>query len=200
MNEEKFNYELVDWDKLQSLTKILAKKIKESKYEPDIIVGISKGGWAIARLLCDYIDGKDIIGLDAKQLEIHKQVSLSSVNINLLEKKVLVVDDIMNRKSLDRAIEHMASLKPDKIKTLALFYIKGTTKPDYHAEKISYKLVVFPWNFVDSIRKIIYNNLDEYREMNVERIKSRLKQSFNIDVEEEVIEETLKTFTIQNIL
>ncbi|MCP8319905.1 MAG: hypothetical protein H3Z52_03050, partial [archaeon] len=157
-----------------------------------IIVGISKGGWAIARLICDYIDGKDIIGLDAKQLEIHKQVSLSSININLLEKKILIVDDIIDRKSLDKAIEHMASLKPDKIKILAPFYIKGTIKPDYYAEEISHKLVIFPWNFVDNIRKIIYNNLDEYREMSVERIKSRLKQIFNIDVEEEVIEETLK--------
>jgi len=190
MDEEELDYEIVGWDKLQGLVKILAKKVKESMYEPDIIVGISKGGWAIARLLCDYIDGKDIIGLDAKQLEIHKQVSLSSININLLEKKILMVDDIIDRKSF-RAIEHMA-LKPDNIKILALFYIKGTVKPDYYAERISYKLVIFPWNFVDSIRKIIYNNLDEFREMSVERIKSRLKQIFNIDIEEEVIEETLK--------
>jgi len=190
MDEEELDYEIVGWDKLQGLVKILAKKVKESMYEPDIIVGISKGGWAIARLLCDYIDGKDIIGLDAKQLEIRKQVSLSSININLLEKKILMVDAIIDRKSF-RAIEHMA-LKPDNIKILALFYIKGTVKPDYYAERISYKLVIFPWNFVDSIRKIIYNNLDEFREMSVERIKSRLKQIFNIDIEEEVIEETLK--------
>ncbi|MCP8307545.1 MAG: hypothetical protein H3Z54_02470 [archaeon] len=192
MNEEKFNYEIVDWDKLQGFTKILAKKIKESKYEPNIIVGISKGGWAVARLLCDYIDGKDIISLDVKHWELYKQLSLSSLNINLLEKKVLIVDDIIDEKSIKTAIEYIASLKPDGIKILALFYIKGKIKPDYYAKEVSHKLVIFPWNFVDSIRKIIYNNLDDFREMSTKRIKSRLKQSFNIDVEEEVIEEILK--------
>ena len=65
-------------------------------------------------------------------------------------------------------------------------------KPDYYAEEVFHKLVIFPWNFVDSIRKIIYNNLDEFREMSAKIVKSRLKQSFNIDVEEEIIEEILK--------
>ncbi|MGQ9468764.1 MAG: phosphoribosyltransferase [Nitrososphaerales archaeon] len=191
MNEEKSDYGMVDWDKLQSLAKVLAKKIKESKYEHDIIIGISKGGWAIARLLCDYINGKDIICLDLKQLESYKQVSLSSINLNLLEKKVLMVDDIIDKKSI-KAIKYIASLKPDEIKILAIFYIKGTIEPDYYAEEISHKLVIFPWNFIDSVRKIIYKNLDNFRGMNAKRIKSKLKQSFNIDVEEEVIEEILK--------
>lgn len=190
--KKNFDYEIVGWDKLQSFMKILAKKIKESKYEPNIIFGISKGGWAIARLLCDHIDGKEIISLNVKHWEFYKQVSLSSININLLEKKVLMVDDIIDKKSIKKAIKYVASLKPDEIKILALFYIKGETKPDYYAKEVSHKLVTFPWNFIDSIRKIIYNNLDEFREMSAKRIKSMLKQSFNIDVEEEFIKEILK--------
>lgn len=191
MMDEKSDYEIVGWEKLQGLTKILARKIKESRYEPDIIVGISKGGWAIARLICDYIDGKDIISLDAKHWELHKQASSSFLSINLFEKRVLMVYDIMDEKSI-RAIEYLASSKPEGIKTLALFYVEGEIKPDYYAGEISNKLVIFPWNLLDSIRKMIYSNPDNFREMNAKNIKSRLKQSFNIDLEEEVIEELLK--------
>ena len=75
---------------------------------------------------------------------------------------------------------------------MALFYVKGEIKPDYYAGEISNKLVIFPWSLVDSIRKIIYSNPDKFGEMNAKGIKSRLKRSFNIDLEEEVIEEILK--------
>jgi len=192
MIEEKSDYEIVGWERLLDFAKILARKIKVSRYEPDIIVGISKGGWAIARLICDYINGKDIISLDSKHWESYKQVNLSSPNINLLGKKVLMVCDIMDKKSMDRAIEYVASLKPNGNKTLALFYVKGKIKPDYYAEEISNKSVIFPWNFLDSIRKIIHNNPDKFGEMNAKSINSRLKQSFNIDLEEKVIEEILE--------
>lgn len=189
MSEEKLSYELIDWNKLQNLTKILAKKVKESKYEPDVIVGISRGGWAVARLLCDYIGCKDIFSLDLKHWD--KQVGSSFLNTNLLEKKILLVDDIINRRSM-QAIKSIASSKPDGIRILALFYTKGAIAPDYYVEEISHKALIFPWNFVDSVRRIIYKNLDKFEKMSDKRIRSKIKKSFNIDVEERVIEEILR--------
>ncbi len=189
MSEEKLNYELIDWNKLQNLTKILAKKVKESKYEPDVILGVSKGGWAVARLLCDYIDCKDIFSLDLKHWDKH--ASLSFLNMSPLEKKILLVNDIIDERSM-QAIKSIASSKPDGIRILALFYAKGTIKPDYYVEEVSHKSLIFPWNFVDSVRRIIYNNLDEFGKMGAKRIKSKIKKSFNIDVEERVIEEILR--------
>jgi len=194
MIEEKSDYGMVGWEELQDFTKILATKLKESKYDPNIIVGISKGGWAISRLLCDYIDGKDIISSDAKHWEIYGQDILSSLNMNLSEKKVLMVYDIIDEKSMERAIEYLSSLKPNNIKILALFYVKGKMKPDYYAEEILNKLVIFPWNLVDRARKIIYGNLDKFGKMNAISIKSMLNQSLNLDLEEEIIEEILKEY------
>ncbi len=189
MSEEKLNYELIDWNKLQNLTKILAKKIKESKYEPDMILGISRGGWAVARLLCDYIDCKDIFSLDLKHWD--KQVGSSLLNANLLEKKILLVNDMMDKRSM-QAIKSIASSKSNGIRILALFYAKGTIKPDYYVGEISHSSIIFPWNFVDSVRRIIYNNLNEFEKLSDKEIKSKIKKSFNIDVEERIIEEILR--------
>lgn len=180
MNEEKFNYELIDWNKLQNLTKILAEKVKESEYKPDVIVGISKGGWAISRLLCDYIDCKDIISLDLKRDE---QISLDFLNKNLLEKKILVVNDIIDEEGM-QFIKSIIPPKLDRIKILALFYTKCNVKPNYCIGKVFNKLIIFPWNFVDSVRRIFYNNPDYF-----EKIKLKIKKIFNI--KEEFIKEML---------
>jgi hypoxanthine phosphoribosyltransferase len=188
MNEEKSNYKLIDWNKLQNLCKILAKKIKESEYEPDVIIGISRGGWAISRLLCDYMGCKDIVSLDLKQ---DNRICLSFLKINLSEKRILLVDDVIDERSI-QSIRFIAPSKPNEIRILALFYAKGTIKPDYYIEEILHKSIIFPWDFMDSIRRIVCNNLDEFRGMSAKRVKSRLKESFNIDVEEGVIEEVLR--------
>ncbi len=191
MIEEKPDYRIVDWEKLRHFTKILARKIRESKYEPNIIVGILKGGWALARLLCDYINGKDMISLAAKQWELHEQASPNLFNKNLLGKKVLMVYDVIDEKSMEKSIRYLASSKPDSIKTLSLFCFRGDIKPDYCAEEISDELVIFPWNFMNSTRKIIYN-LNKIGEIDVKSIRSRLKRSLNITLEEEVIDEILR--------
>ncbi|MEM3436970.1 MAG: phosphoribosyltransferase family protein [Nitrososphaerales archaeon] len=147
MNEEKSSYEFIDWNKLQNLIKILAKKVKESEYKPDVIIGISKGGWVVSRLLCDYIDCKDIISLELKQSE---KISLSFLNKNLLEKRILLVDDVIDEKSM-QSIKSIIPLETNRVRILSLFYTKGNVKPDYYIEEVS-NTIKFPWN-LESIRK-----------------------------------------------
>ncbi|MEM3382549.1 MAG: hypothetical protein QXL52_04240 [Nitrososphaerales archaeon] len=146
MDERKFNYEFIDWNKLQNLTKILVKKVKESGYKPDVIIGISKGGWVVSRLLCDYTDCKEIISLDLKR---SKKIILSFLNKNLLEKRILLVDDVID----ENIIQYIKSIIPleKRIKILSLFYTKGNVKPDYYIEEVS-NMIEFPWNS-ESMRK-----------------------------------------------
>jgi hypothetical protein len=139
MNKET-HYKAIDWDELMIFIKIIAKKIEESGYKPDILVGISKGGWVVSRLLCDRIGVKDLIGLDSTSLP-------ASFKMNLLGKKVLLVDDITNRESMRSAMEHLESSSPKEVRTVALFYTRGI-KPDYFIKKISNKPVIFPWSLM----------------------------------------------------
>jgi len=43
----------VSFEELVALCKALAEKVKKSKFRPDIIIGISRGGWIPARFLSD---------------------------------------------------------------------------------------------------------------------------------------------------
>ncbi|MGQ9718689.1 MAG: phosphoribosyltransferase [Nitrososphaerales archaeon] len=139
MNKE-FHYKVIDWDELRIFIKTIANKIEESGYKPDMLVGISKGGWVVSRLLCDRMGVKDLIGLDPASLP-------ASFKMDLSGKKVLLVDDIANEESIRPAIEHLASFSPKEVRVVILFYIGGI-KPDYFVKKISNKTIIFPWSLM----------------------------------------------------
>ncbi|MCP8303912.1 MAG: phosphoribosyltransferase [archaeon] len=194
MNEEKPYFEILDWDTLQGLVKIVAKKVKDSGYEPDIIIGLARGGWAIARLLCDYIDVKDFASLDVRRCE--EQGSYEKANLcnfmDLSKRRVLMVDDIDKDVDMEMALEFVISLKPREIRTLALIYIGGSKfKPDYYAKETSRRGIIFPWNFMENMKNMILKTFDDF-EVDVQKVKSKLKREFDIDVEDDVLKEVLE--------
>jgi hypoxanthine phosphoribosyltransferase len=46
-------YEFVWWERLYELCFLLYEKIMESGYNPDVIIGVARGGWVPARVLSD---------------------------------------------------------------------------------------------------------------------------------------------------
>ena len=63
MAEECFECQVMDWNLFYELAKQVAKKINSSDYKPDVIVGLARGGWVLARVLCDLIGVKDLLSL-----------------------------------------------------------------------------------------------------------------------------------------
>jgi len=159
MNDEKLDFEIIDWDTFQSLVKKVAKMIKESGYKPDIIIGLARGGWAISRLLSDYIDVKDFASLNVKLFRAitgsHEQTNLCNFNIDLSQKRVIIVDDINRDIDMKIAFEFSELLKPSEIRTLSLIYISGSRfKPNYFAKKMYHRKIIFPWNFMENMRNM----------------------------------------------
>ncbi|MCP8318849.1 MAG: hypothetical protein L6N95_03365 [Candidatus Methylarchaceae archaeon HK01B] len=194
MNKEKSYFEIVDWDTLQGLVKVVAKKIEDSGYKPDIIIGLAKGGWAIARLLCDYIGIKDFASLDLKCCGEPKG-SYEKVNLHnfmdLSKRRVLMVNDSDKDGDMRMALEFLKQLKPREARTLNLIYIGGSKfKPDYYAKETLRREVIFPWNFMENMRNIILTTFDDY-EVDVQKVKSKLKREFDINIKDDVLKEVL---------
>ncbi|MDP7207114.1 MAG: phosphoribosyltransferase, partial [Candidatus Bathyarchaeota archaeon] len=53
----------MDWYRFQLLAEKTARKVVDSGYKPDIIVGLARGGWVLSRVLCDYLGVKDLVSL-----------------------------------------------------------------------------------------------------------------------------------------
>jgi hypoxanthine phosphoribosyltransferase len=185
-----FECEVMDWNLFYNLARQVATKINSSGYRPDIIVGLARGGWVLARVLCDLIGIKDLVSLKVEHWGVTatpdgKAQLKYTLNVDLTGKNVLVVDDITDTgESMRVTLEYLKSLKPSEIKTAALRHI-NTSKflPDYFGEEISWRWVIFPWNFTEDMCNIIPKvckrlSLNPEDDVDVTKIKNELKKFY----------------------
>jgi len=205
-----FECEVMDWNLFYKLARQVATKINSSGYRPDIIVGLARGGWVLARVLCDLIGIKDLVSLKVEHWGVTatpdgKAQLKYPLNVDLTGKNVLVVDDITDTgESMRVTLEYLKSLKPSEIKTAALRHI-NTSKflPDYFGEEISWRWVIFPWNFTEDMCNIIPKvcerlSLNPKDVIDVTKIKNELKQFYTIGISEETLEEILQELKRRN--
>lgn len=58
-----FRCELISFNEVLRLSKILARKIKASGYKPDLIVAIGRGGYVPGRLISDFLLFDDLTSM-----------------------------------------------------------------------------------------------------------------------------------------
>ena len=206
-----FECEVMDWNLFYKLARQVATKINSSGYRPDMIVGLARGGWVLARVLCDLIGIKDLVSLKVEHWGVTatpdgKAKLKYPLNVDITGKNVLVVDDITDTgESMRVTLEYLKSLKPSEIKTAALRHI-NTSKflPDYFGEEISWRWVIFPWNFTEDMCNIIPKvckrlSINPEDEVDVIKIKNELKQFYTIGISEETLEEILQELKRRNL-
>ena len=189
-----FECELMSWDLFDELAKNVAKSINESGFKPDFMVGLARGGWVLSRVLCDYIGVKDLVSLKIEHWGVTatpdgKAQIKYPFDIDLTGRNVLVVDDITDTgESMMIAVDYVKSKNPASIKTAALRHIDWSKfTPDYYGDIITWRWVVFPWNFIEDMCNIVPKVSDDVD--SPEEVKKRLKERHNIDLTVEQIEE-----------
>lgn len=188
---EDYECEIMSWEQFSDLAEGLAELIKND-YKPEIIVGLTRGGWAPSRVLCDHLGIKNLASLKVEHWGITATPDGSAkikgdLNADVRGKKILVVDDLTDTgESMALAVDYIKSLGPAELRTAVLLNIKGSKfVPDYYVKDINWKWVIFPWNFFEDMKNIIPKAMDGNE--SAEEIKAKLKQSFKIDVDEEII-------------
>jgi len=184
----------MDWDLFDDLAKRLAQKIQESGYGPDFIVGLARGGWVLARVLCDFLGVKDLISLKVEHWGVTatpdgKARLKYPFHIDLSGRQVLVVDDIIDTgESMRLATEYVRKLNPVEVRTATLRHIEGSKfVPDYFSDEITWRWVIFPWNFTEDLCNIVPQVAKDAESL--EDVRERLKQDYKIDIDEEKLSE-----------
>jgi hypoxanthine phosphoribosyltransferase len=183
----------MDWDGFQSLAEETARKIVESGYEPDFMVGLARGGWVLSRVLCDYVGIKDLMSLKVEHWGVTatpdgKARIKYPFDVDLTGRRVIVVDDITDTgQSLTVATEYVKTLNPLEVRTASLQHITGSKfTPDYYGDEISWRWVIFPWNYVEDMCNIIQKI--EERGVPISEIKDRLKSDHKIEVDQSEVD------------
>jgi uncharacterized protein len=157
----KVQYEAPTWNQIYSLLLCQAQKIYSSGFKPQILVGVSRGGWIPARVLSDLLGNANLANVKAESYTgIGKAQSNSTLtqclSADVSGKNVLVVDEIADSgKSLKLIIGHVLERGAREIKTATL-YCKSccSFKPDFF-EKETGCWVIFPWEIRETLIEIL---------------------------------------------
>ena len=161
-------FEVPTWNKICDMLLSQAEKIRQSSFKPDVIVGVTRGGWVPARVLSDLLGVPDFatvrvefyLGVTETRNE---PVLIQGVSAVVTGKKVLIVDDVADTgKSLQLAREHVLQQGATEVR-IATVYRKpwSVIKPDYYEAETSC-WVVFPWEPKETIRQIVEKHGDKH--------------------------------------
>ena len=192
MTTKKFQCEILTWQAFYDQSKKVAKKILDSDYRADIMVGLARGGWVLSRVLCDFLEIKDLVSLKVEHWGVTatpdgKAQIKYPFKIDLTGKKVIVVDDITDTgQSLKVATNYIKTLNPLEIKTATLMHIDGSEfTPDFYGDKVEWKWYIFPWNYTEDMCNIV-PKLAEKADSSSE-IMELMKEYHGIKIDEEEI-------------
>ena len=168
------NYEVLNWTQIYNMLLSQATRICQSGFRPNVIVGVSRGGWLPARVLSDLLENPNLANVRAECYEsINKQkihpILTQRISMEITGKSVLVVDEVADSgKSLRLVVNHAQELNAREVKTATLYYkTHSTLKPDYF-EKTTSRWVVFPWETKETLRQIYEKNKNDPKKVEKE--------------------------------
>lgn len=147
MNSMKLLY--LNWKNIENMCQQLAKKI--GKYNPHVLIGISRGGLVPVRILSDILENANV---GIMRVELYREIGRAAaapkitqaITADVKGKRVLLVDDVSDSgKSLAAAKKYLKDLGAEEIKIATLHYKpKSLIKPDWFVKETD-SWIVYPW-------------------------------------------------------
>ena len=190
-------FEVPTWDQIYEMLLNLVEKIRKNGFKPDIIVGVSRGGWPPARVLSDLMGNPNLANVRAEfylgVAETKEEPVLTQpVSMKVAGKKVLVVDEVADTgKSLKLVKEHIIEKGATEVKIATVYYKPWSiVKPDYY-EKETSKWIVFPWETKETVRKIVKRCREKRKSIEEETAKL-VKAGISTELVERFLKEILE--------
>lgn len=143
------------WGELQRDCEFLAMRIRQCSRDPDVILGISRGGLVPATLVSSYLGCSSILSI------LPNKPSFFPSKVLLSNKKVVVVDDVVDSgqtlKKIRKYLENSSPLYPDPDNILFVTLHWKTCSifiPHIYAQVIPSNFwIVYPWERQLSLEK-----------------------------------------------
>lgn len=135
-------FEVPSWDEIYEMLLNLAEKIRKDSFHPDVIVGISRGGWPPARVMSDLLGNTKLANV---AVEFYVGIAKPSdepfitqpVSMSVEGKDVMLFDDVADTgKSLRLVKDHLIINGAKSVKTAVIFFkLRSIIEPDYYDTK-----------------------------------------------------------------
>lgn len=174
-------FEIPSWEQIYEMLIELADRIRRNGFEPDVIVGVSRGGWTPARVMSDLLENPELANVKAKfYLGVAETkgepVITQPVSTSVKGKKVLVMDDVADTgKSLRLVKAHLLEEGATDVKIATIYYKPWSVLTPHYYKKKTSLWVVFPWERKETIRNILKKY--EQQKKPIEEAKKQLVRS-----------------------
>lgn len=194
-----FKCELISFNQVLRLSRILSRKIKASGYMPDLIVAIGRGGYVPGRLISDFLLLNDLTSMKiehytrAADMRAEARIRFP-LSVDITGKKVLIADDVTDTgDTLCLAVDYVRSLKPADVRTAVLQHKTCSTfVPDFYAQKIiRWRWIIYPWARYEDLAGFTEKIIKD-RTLDLSRIISEFKSRYGLDIKETELLEILE--------
>jgi hypoxanthine phosphoribosyltransferase len=196
---------MVDWNNAYDLCRDVSKEMKDARYKPEVIIGVARGGWFLARVLCDFFLLKDLFSLKMEHWGITATITgaaemkygLDDAARNKLRaKKVLIADDLTDTgDSLKLVVEYVKSLGAKDVKTATLHHKTSSSfVPDFYGELIKeWRWVIYPWSIHEDVMELVEKVISKGGKwMSSDEIRASMKDEFDFYVPYHLLKEVLE--------
>lgn len=198
MKKEEMKCQLIKQDEVYELCYQLALKIKKEGYEPDVVVAIARGGFPVARYICDFLDLSELASTRIKHYSAgpkqNEKADLKNpLNAEVRDRNVLIIDDINDTgNTLKVAVKYIDSLQPKNIKVGVLQEKEGSDfKADFVAEVMKeWRWVTYPWAMVEDMKEFLKKSREPIDSL--EDAKQYLKSEYDIDITKEQLKKVFE--------
>lgn len=186
---KKINCVLMDWESVYEYCRVLAGKMRQDKFKPDVVIAIARGGYVPARNLCDQLGITDLTSVKVDHWGVtatkDQQARLRyPFTANLEGKKVLLIDDLADTgESFRVAVPAIQAQNPAELRTASLFVLENSKyTPDYYASRRKWAWIIFPWNFTEDCVNLIAKLFKPSEIMHLKEVSARINESYGISV------------------
>jgi len=153
------------WDEVLAKSIKLAENVrKNERFQFDCIIGVSRGGLALTRIMSDLLDIQNVMITRCEYYtdigeKKKKPVITQKIQGNISGKNVLVVDDVADTgESLLVIQNYLESKRPEQVK-IATIFVKPWCKimPDYFVSRTD-AWIIFPWEYYEAIKSLSATN------------------------------------------
>jgi len=196
---------MVDWNNVYDLCRDVSKEMKDARFKPEVIIGVARGGWYLARVLCDFFLLKDLFSLKMEHWGITATITgaaemkygLDDAARNKLRaKRVLIADDLTDTgDSLKLVVEYVKSLGAKDVKTATLHHKTSSSfVPDFYGELIKeWRWVIYPWSIHEDVMELVEKVISKGGKwMSSDEIRASLKDEFDFYVPYHLLKEVLE--------
>jgi len=152
--------ELMSWDDLGDGARALAQAVADDGYDPDIILGIARGGLLVAGALGYALGVKNTFTMNVEfytgideRLEMPMILPPVPDLVDFAETRVLIADDVADTGATLRLVQEFCAGKVAEVRAAVLYEKPRSTIKCEYVWRRTDRWITFPWSAEDPVRQ-----------------------------------------------